>query len=99
MTEVEATRWNLSFGDAEADAEFGWMLEMWGYSIAAAKVNLRHKLDPLLQIEPSQQFGVRITPEAAGPRWYEAGGEPLGVAGVRIRNGVTIMQTQRMQHV
>ena len=47
--------------DAEADAEFGWMLEMWGYSIAAAKVGLRHKLDPLLQIEPSQQFGLTIT--------------------------------------
>ena len=47
--------------DAEADAEFGWMLEMWGYSIAAAKVSLRHKLDPLLQIEPSQQFGLTIT--------------------------------------
>ncbi len=26
--------------DAAADAEFGWMLEMWGYSIGAAQATL-----------------------------------------------------------
>mmetsp|Transcript_24434 Transcript_24434/g.77434 ORF Transcript_24434/g.77434 Transcript_24434/m.77434 type:complete len:533 (+) Transcript_24434:1169-2767(+) len=62
--------------DGEADAEFNWMLEMWGYSVAAARAPLKHLVVERLQIEPSQQFGVRITPEAAGPRWYEAGGEP-----------------------
>ena len=30
--------------DPEADAEFGWMLEMWGYSIACGMRGLRHKL-------------------------------------------------------
>ena len=62
--------------DGEADAEFNWMLEMWGYSVAAARAPLKHLVVERLQIEPSQQFGVRITPEAAGPRWDEAGGEP-----------------------
>ena len=30
--------------DPEADAEFGWMLEMWGYSIACGMRGLRHRL-------------------------------------------------------
>ena len=52
--------------DAEADAEFGWMLEMWGYSIACAKDGLRHRLPDntapgALQLEPSSQFGTVIT--------------------------------------
>ena len=33
--------------DAAADAEFGWMLEMWGYSIGAAVAGITHELlDP-----------------------------------------------------
>eukprot|EP00966_Prymnesium_polylepis_P050375 1166065-Prymnesium_polylepis.1 len=47
---------DLSFAlkrDPEADAEFNWMLEMWGYSIAAAKHDVRHELPDSLQLEPS----------------------------------------------
>ena len=47
--------------DPEADAEFGWMLEMWGYSIACGRQGVRHQLLDALQIEPSSQFGTVIT--------------------------------------
>lgn len=46
--------------DGAADAEFGWMLEMWGYSIGAAIAGVRHKLSDTFQLEPSQQFGTSI---------------------------------------
>ena len=46
---------------ALADAEFGWMLEMWGYSIACAKQKIRHNLLEHLQIEPSSQFGLDLS--------------------------------------
>ena len=55
---------DLSFAlkkDPAADAEFGWMLEMWGYSIGAAVGGVAHELPESFQIEPSQQFGVRVT--------------------------------------
>ena len=60
--------YDLSFAlkvDPAADAEFGWMLEMWGYSIGAAVGGVAHKLMDTLQLEPSSQFGVRTT-DAAG---------------------------------
>ena len=47
--------------DLAADAEFGWMLEMWGYSIGAAVAGVTHTLLDTFQLEPSSQFGVRIT--------------------------------------
>ena len=39
--------------DREADGAFGWMLEMWGYSIAALRVGVKHYAWQQLQIEPS----------------------------------------------
>lgn len=56
--------------DPAADAEFGWMLEMWGYSIAAGRVGVRHKLLEAMQLEPSSQFGTRITDAAGSPTHY-----------------------------
>ena len=46
--------------DPEADAKFHWMLEMWGYTVAAATVNLTHVESEDLQIEPSSQFGTSV---------------------------------------
>jgi hypothetical protein len=46
---------NLSLAlklDPAADARFGWVLEMWGYSIAAAAVGIRHTLIRSFQLEP-----------------------------------------------
>ena len=37
----------------EADRAFGWMLEMWGYSIAVARLGIKHFVWQKLQIEPS----------------------------------------------
>jgi len=37
----------------EADRAFGWMLEMWGYSIAVAQLGIKHFVWQKLQIEPS----------------------------------------------
>lgn len=39
-------------------------------------MRIKHIVFEPMQIEPSSQFGLRMTPEAAWPRWYEAGGEP-----------------------
>jgi hypothetical protein len=38
--------------DPEADKEWGWVLEMYGYTIASAIVGLRHDLRPQLQAQP-----------------------------------------------
>lgn len=40
--------------------------EMWGYSIGAAVAGVRHELPEKLQIEPSSQFGLDITPYGKG---------------------------------
>ena len=34
-----------------------WVLEMWGYSIAAASVGVRHKIIRGYQIEPNANAG------------------------------------------
>ena len=39
--------------DAEADKHFGWVLEMWGYTLAATKLGIRHFVWRDLQTEPS----------------------------------------------
>ena len=39
--------------DREADGAFGWMLEMWGYSVAALRVGVKHFAWQQIQIEPS----------------------------------------------
>jgi len=39
--------------DSAANAAYGWVLEMWGYTLAAARMHIRHKLWPNIQIEPA----------------------------------------------
>jgi len=36
----------------EADSKLGWVIEMWGYAIAAAKIGLRHQEFSDFQVEP-----------------------------------------------
>ena len=38
--------------DPEADKRFGWVLEMWGYSVAAAALKIEHSVSPSFQVEP-----------------------------------------------
>ena len=38
--------------DAAADSRLGWVIEMWGYAIAAAAVGLRHQEFRDFQVEP-----------------------------------------------
>jgi len=38
--------------DNEADGRLGWVIEMWGYAIAAAKLGLKHQEFPDFQVEP-----------------------------------------------
>eukprot|EP01065_Artemidia_motanka_P001216 TRINITY_DN10561_c0_g1_i2.p1 TRINITY_DN10561_c0_g1~~TRINITY_DN10561_c0_g1_i2.p1 ORF type:complete len:551 (+),score=188.13 TRINITY_DN10561_c0_g1_i2:56-1708(+) len=38
--------------DPEADKALGWVIEMWGYVISAARLGIVHKMLPKLQIEP-----------------------------------------------
>jgi hypothetical protein len=44
--------------DPKADKAFGWVLEMWGYALAAAKLGIRHRIIPELQAEPGGD-GIR----------------------------------------
>ena len=37
--------------DKEADSRFGWVLEMWGYSIAAAQLGITHEVVHTFQVE------------------------------------------------
>ena len=38
--------------DREADSRLGWVIEMWGYAIAAAKIGLKHQEFADFQVEP-----------------------------------------------
>ena len=38
--------------DPASDQRLGWVIEMWGYAIAAAKIKLRHQEFPDFQVEP-----------------------------------------------
>ena len=38
--------------DSQADRAFGWVLEMWGYALASARLGIRHKIERSLQAEP-----------------------------------------------
>ena len=38
--------------DRQADAAFGWVLEMWGYALTAARMGIRHTVMQTLQAEP-----------------------------------------------
>ena len=44
-----------------------WVLEMWGYAIAAASLGVRHKIVPSFQIEPNAYAN---TPEDFHTRSY-----------------------------
>lgn len=47
--------WELSMkmkGDEDANKIFGWVLEMWGYNIAARNLGIRHTVSHSIQVEP-----------------------------------------------
>ena len=50
--------------DAEADSAFGWVLEMWGYSLASARLGIKHFVWQQLQIEPSASWHQDVSSEA-----------------------------------
>ena len=53
---------NLSLAlklDPDADHRFGWVLEMWGYSIAAAQLGIQHALNRNFQIEGGAGISAR----------------------------------------
>ena len=49
--------------DNVADRTFGWVLEMWGYSIACARVGVKHYVWQQLQIEPSATWHQNVSAE------------------------------------
>ena len=49
--------------DSEADGRLGWVIEMWGYAIAAAKVGLIHQEFKDFQVEPG---ALSSTPQLRG---------------------------------
>ena len=44
--------------DKEANDKFGWVLEMWGWALATARLGIRHTVVPELQAEPGGD-GIR----------------------------------------
>ena len=95
---------NVSFAlkrDPEADAEFGWMLEMWGYSIACARVGIKHYVWQQLQIEPSSTWHQNVSAEdpyiyhyTFGVE-YSADGEGKGSAAPHLRSPTTRTRANR----
>lgn len=49
--------------DGAADRAFGWVLEMWGYSIACARVGVKHYVWQQIQIEPSSTWHQNVSAE------------------------------------
>ena len=49
--------------DNAADRAFGWVLEMWGYSIACARVGVKHYVWQQFQIEPSATWHQNVSAE------------------------------------
>lgn len=45
--------------DPRADKNMGWVIEMWGYTIAAAKLGLRHQVLADFQIEPDAHSAAK----------------------------------------
>ena len=45
--------------DREADSKLGWVIEMWGYAIAAASIKLKHQEYRDFQVEPGGLSGKR----------------------------------------
>jgi len=62
--------------------KLGWVLEMWGFSMAAARNNVKVRVDPNLKIEPPGQTelndDISIIHYTYGI-WYAADGRPLDV--------------------
>ena len=49
--------------DGQADSTFGWVLEMWGYSLACARLGIKHYAWQQLQIEPSSTWHQNVSAE------------------------------------
>jgi len=49
--------------DHDADAAFGWVLEMWGYSLACARLGIKNFVWQQLQIEPSASWHQNVSAE------------------------------------
>ncbi len=46
--------------DATADKAFGWVLEMWGYTLASARLGVRHFVWDSFQAEPSALWHTQL---------------------------------------
>lgn len=85
--------WELSMRmkkDADANRVFGWVLEMWGYNLAARNMGIRHTVSKDFQVEPQgigtddmdskhiyhYTFGLVIEPWRLDKRQYYGGYPP-----------------------
>ena len=78
--------------DREADRAFGWMLEMWGYAIAALRLGIRHFVWQQLQIEPSAAWHQDLSAQDPFIYHYTFGVEYTH-EGVPVVGGVTLTLT------
>ena len=61
--------------DRDADRIFGWVLEMWGYSIACARLGIKQFVWQQFQIEPAAAWHQEVTAE--DPFIYQYDGTPV----------------------
>ena len=55
LARVARPWWDMSLkmkGNRDANRVFGWVLEMWGYNLAARNMGIRHTVSQSLQVEP-----------------------------------------------
>ena len=73
--------------DRKADQIFGWVLEMWGYSIACAQLGVKHFVWQRLQVEPAAAWHQEVSAQDPYIYHYTFGVEYTH-AGVPVVGGV-----------
>ena len=73
--------------DRKADQIFGWVLEMWGYSIACAQLGVKHFVWQQLQVEPAAAWHQEVSAQDPYIYHYTFGVEYTH-AGVPVVGGV-----------
>ena len=55
--------------DEAANSAYGWVLEMWGYTLAAARMGIRHSLWPNIQVSGGSAGKGGGMPHAGLAKW------------------------------
>ena len=70
--------------DPQADKVFGWVLEMWGYTLAAARLGIRHLVMEELQAEPSALWNADMKDHGSPHIYHYTFGLEYSLDGVAV---------------